>query len=199
MKSNHANIAFAPNISLPPHLHHVASAHAIQFAPTTPASGQVIQTNTSATNSARRTMKLRLEEETRVVEQPPSSEEYKKGSILSRMTSLRSTSSTNRRKSYSFGNAQDEDYVSKVFSTNKSETHDNQKQNDHRQDLDNNEIKIETIDRGTISVSWYAGTTTVELQEHVKKSVERKLGVGSKKLLRNFRVLDATVEPNEGT
>lgn len=46
-----------------------------------------------------------------------------------------------------------------------------------------------TIDRGEIVVSWYDGTTAVELQEQVRRSVENKLRLGPNALLLNLRVL----------
>jgi hypothetical protein len=60
------------------------------------------------------------------------------------------------------------------------------------------------MDRGTITVSWYDGTTSSEMQEHVFGCVLRKLnqhGVGgssSKVKLDDVRLLDENVEPHEG-
>lgn len=59
------------------------------------------------------------------------------------------------------------------------------------------------MDRGTITVSWYDGTTSSEMQEHVFGCVLRKLnqhGVGgssSKVKLDDVRLLDENVEPHE--
>jgi hypothetical protein len=53
-------------------------------------------------------------------------------------------------------------------------------------------------DRGSLTVSWYEGTSSVELQEHVRNSIIRKLGIrGTTKLL-DFRVLDENTDPPEG-
>ena len=53
-------------------------------------------------------------------------------------------------------------------------------------------------DRGSLTVSWYEGTSSVELQEHVRNSIIRKLGIrGTTKLL-DFRVLDESSDPPEG-
>ena len=63
---------------------------------------------------------------------------------------------------------------------------------------------VVNMDRGTITVSWYDGTTSSEMQEHVFGCVLRKLnqhGVGgssSKVKLDDVRLLDENVEPHEG-
>jgi hypothetical protein len=54
-------------------------------------------------------------------------------------------------------------------------------------------------DRGTLTVSWYEGTSSLELQEHVQNSVIRKLGLRSTTKLLDFRVLDESSDPPEGT
>ena len=63
------------------------------------------------------------------------------------------------------------------------------------------------MDRGTITVSWYDGTTSSEMQEHVFGCVLRKLnqsggngsgGGGGGIKLENVRLLDENVEPHEG-
>lgn len=54
-------------------------------------------------------------------------------------------------------------------------------------------------DRGMLTVSWYEGTSSLELQEHVQNSVIRKLGLGSTTKLIDFRVLDETSDSPEGT
>ena len=53
-------------------------------------------------------------------------------------------------------------------------------------------------DRGTLTVSWYEGTNSLELQEHVQNSVIRKLCLGSTTKLLDFRVLDESSDPPEG-
>ncbi|VEU35634.1 unnamed protein product [Pseudo-nitzschia multistriata] len=51
--------------------------------------------------------------------------------------------------------------------------------------------------RGTLTVSWYEGTTSIELQEHVQNSVRRKLGLKDSIKLVDFRVLDESSDPPE--
>ena len=46
---------------------------------------------------------------------------------------------------------------------------------------------VEEVHKGTIIVSWYHGTNTVDLHEHVKSSIVRKLG----KDVENMRLLDS--------
>eukprot|EP00984_Skeletonema_dohrnii_P035567 scaffold35487_cov155-Skeletonema_dohrnii-CCMP3373.AAC.1 len=66
----------------------------------------------------------------------------------------------------------------------------------------NNNNTMLVMDRGTITVSWYDGTTSSEMQEHVFGCVLRKLnqsggssGGGVK--LEDVRLLDENVEPHE--
>eukprot|EP00535_Pseudo-nitzschia_heimii_P004595 CAMPEP_0197178028 /NCGR_PEP_ID=MMETSP1423-20130617/3426_1 /TAXON_ID=476441 /ORGANISM="Pseudo-nitzschia heimii, Strain UNC1101" /LENGTH=900 /DNA_ID=CAMNT_0042627673 /DNA_START=35 /DNA_END=2737 /DNA_ORIENTATION=- len=71
-------------------------------------------------------------------------------------------------------------------------------QNDHTSKNDKNESDINHwADRGTLTVSWYEGTNSLELQEHVQNSVIRKLCLGSTTKLLNFRVLDESSDPPE--
>ena len=53
------------------------------------------------------------------------------------------------------------------------------------------------IDRGVIIVSWYDGTGSSELNEHVLRSVRRKLGLAEGITLRDVRIIDESVEPSE--
>jgi len=60
------------------------------------------------------------------------------------------------------------------------------------------------VDRGTITVSWYEGTTSSEMQEHVTNCVLRKLNSslqgeskGTKIKLEDVRLLDESVDPRE--
>jgi hypothetical protein len=55
-----------------------------------------------------------------------------------------------------------------------------------------------TTARGSITVSWFEGTSSGELHEHVRKSVIRKLKVDSNVELDYIRVIDETVDPPEG-
>mmetsp|Transcript_17624 Transcript_17624/g.50724 ORF Transcript_17624/g.50724 Transcript_17624/m.50724 type:complete len:845 (+) Transcript_17624:211-2745(+) len=52
-------------------------------------------------------------------------------------------------------------------------------------------------DRGRITVSWYEGTTTLELMEHVRNAVMRKLGLQGTTKLAEIRILDESSNPPE--
>ena len=54
------------------------------------------------------------------------------------------------------------------------------------------------VDRGSIAVSWYEGTTSAELQEHVRKSLIRKMGLKGNVKLVDLRIIDETMDPPEG-
>ena len=54
------------------------------------------------------------------------------------------------------------------------------------------------VDRGNLTVSWYEGTSSLELQEHVRSSVKRKLQLKGTTKLADFRVLDDSMNPPEG-
>ena len=65
---------------------------------------------------------------------------------------------------------------------------------------------IRLVNRGIISVSWYEGTTSSEMTQHVYNCVLRKLKTGSndnsgegKKKLEDVRLLDETVVPCQGS
>eukprot|EP00956_Cyclotella_meneghiniana_P008919 scaffold12224_cov40-Cyclotella_meneghiniana.AAC.3 len=68
---------------------------------------------------------------------------------------------------------------------------------------DNNGATINNVDRGIISVTWYEGTTSKEMQDHVYNCVLRKLkSNGSTSLkrtttLEDVRLLDENVIPHE--
>jgi len=59
------------------------------------------------------------------------------------------------------------------------------------------EEKDEFIDRGRVTVSWYEGTTSMELLEHVQNSVKRKLGLDKNSKLSDLRILDEGFDPPE--
>ncbi len=61
---------------------------------------------------------------------------------------------------------------------------------------DNNKNKW--ADRGTLTVSWYEGTSSLELQEHVQNTVIRKLGLKGTTTIKDFRVLDESSDFPEG-
>jgi hypothetical protein len=83
------------------------------------------------------------------------------------------------------------------------------KNNNNSNDINNNNSGSNNgehlIDRGIISVSWYEGTTSAEMTEHVFNCVLRKLRSGSssssskeKRRLEDVRLLDESVVPSEG-
>jgi len=53
------------------------------------------------------------------------------------------------------------------------------------------------VERGTLTVSWYDGTSSSELLEHVRNSVVRKLGLERTMRLDDFRILDESMDPPE--
>jgi hypothetical protein len=55
-----------------------------------------------------------------------------------------------------------------------------------------------SVDRGRVTVSWYEGTTSSELHEHVRQSVSRKLDLRGNIKLNDLRVLDDSTNPPEG-
>ena len=57
----------------------------------------------------------------------------------------------------------------------------------------------EFVDRGRVTVSWYEGTTSLELYEHVRRSVVRKLDLRGTVKLGDLRILDEAFDPPEGT
>jgi len=58
-------------------------------------------------------------------------------------------------------------------------------------------IEENNIDRGSVTVSWFEGTTSVELQEHVRKSVIRKMSLTDDATLDDMRVIDQSMDPPE--
>jgi len=52
-------------------------------------------------------------------------------------------------------------------------------------------------DRGKMTVSWYPGTSSLELQEHVRNSVVRKLELRGGIKLTDLRILDESSDPPE--
>jgi hypothetical protein len=56
-----------------------------------------------------------------------------------------------------------------------------------------------SLDRGSIVVSWYEGTGSLELQEHVRRCVVRKLKLEKTSVeLDDMRILDENTDPPEG-
>jgi hypothetical protein len=58
-------------------------------------------------------------------------------------------------------------------------------------------VAAEKVDRGEISVSWFEGTTSAELQEHVRSSLIRKMGIKGNIKLVDLRIIDETMDPPE--
>ena len=54
------------------------------------------------------------------------------------------------------------------------------------------------IDRGTVTVSWFEGTSSSELQEHVRKTVIRKMNLQGDARLADLRIIDQSESPPEG-
>jgi len=52
-------------------------------------------------------------------------------------------------------------------------------------------------DRGSVTVSWFEGTTSSELQGHVRRMVMRKIGLGRSTELIDMRIIDQNMEPPE--
>jgi len=57
---------------------------------------------------------------------------------------------------------------------------------------------IKLISRGTVAISWFEGASTLELQDHVRKTVQRKLGLDRSVDMFDFRIFDDSVNPPEG-
>ena len=72
----------------------------------------------------------------------------------------------------------------------------------HDPNASSSTTKMLVMDRGTITVSWYDGTTSSEMQEHVFGCVLRKLNLNGGERggikLEDVRLLDENVEPHEG-
>ena len=60
-------------------------------------------------------------------------------------------------------------------------------------------VVADKVNRGEISVSWFEGTTSAELQEHVRSSLIRKMGIKGNIKLVDLRIIDETMDPPEGT
>uniref|UniRef100_A0A7S1UNJ4 Transmembrane protein n=1 Tax=Grammatophora oceanica TaxID=210454 RepID=A0A7S1UNJ4_9STRA len=53
------------------------------------------------------------------------------------------------------------------------------------------------VKRGKISVSWFEGTSSTELQEHVRRSVIRKMELDRSVVLDDLRIIDESMDPPE--
>lgn len=67
-----------------------------------------------------------------------------------------------------------------------------------RRERTTSEGQVNEVDRGTITVSWFEGTSSIELQDHVTRSVSRKLKLESGQTLDDIRILDTKSDPPEG-
>jgi hypothetical protein len=67
-----------------------------------------------------------------------------------------------------------------------------------REEVASNPGRNQWINHGSLTISWYEGTSSLELQEHVRNSVIHKLGLMGTSKLADFRVLDASTDPPEG-
>jgi|AntRauTorckE5430_2_1112549.scaffolds.fasta_scaffold00207_4 hypothetical protein len=129
----------------------------------------------SAPNPGRRKMTLRLVEDIHTTSIIDHNNEGAKKSIFSRLS--------RRTRTRSMGSC---DYDDKG----------NEKQEEV---MEGSPQRLKATQKhGEISISWYGGTSAVELQDHVRKSVETKLRIGRKKLLLNLCMIDESVEPPEG-
>ena len=58
--------------------------------------------------------------------------------------------------------------------------------------------EAQQAERGRVTVSWYEGTNSLELTEHVRNAIIRKIGLEGNMKLAEFRILDDTSNPPEG-
>jgi hypothetical protein len=67
---------------------------------------------------------------------------------------------------------------------------------------ENDGVQYSQVRRGKIAISWFEGTSSLELHEHVRQSIVRKLvrleGVSSNVKIEDLRIIDETVDPPEG-
>lgn len=68
---------------------------------------------------------------------------------------------------------------------------------DKHEVVDEQHQNVSGLDHGEISISWFDGTSAIEISDYVRKSVESKLRIGRKKLLLNLQVIDDSTEPWE--
>jgi hypothetical protein len=59
-------------------------------------------------------------------------------------------------------------------------------------------VGAESVNRGEIAVSWFEGTNSAELQQHVRSSLIRKMGIKGNIKLVDLRIIDETMDPPEG-
>lgn len=134
--------------------------------------------------SGRRRIQLRLQEEVR----PPANGKSSRRSLLGH---LRSRSSQIMWGSRDFKDLSDEANNNDAGSGNGRGVGGGAHNKSHP--------ATTAVDRGTISVSWFEGTSAIELQEHVRTSVVRKLGLEKGVDVEDMRILDDSSDPPEGT
>jgi hypothetical protein len=59
-------------------------------------------------------------------------------------------------------------------------------------------IQFKVQDKGALTISWFDGTSSIELQEHVRKSIRRKLQLPNNIQIVDLRLLDESVNPPDG-
>jgi len=145
---------------------------------------QQIIANGTPTPSSKRSIRLELVEDQKNPEKPHKRE----GSILSSFSLRRSY----RPRSGSFGSFNP--LVASESAPKTQQGHSpvlvskNNKSNSDR-NISSSQLQhpfSKEVSKGSITVSWYDGTTTAELQEHVRNSIVRKLG----KDVENIRLMD---------
>jgi len=157
---------------------------------------------TYASPPGRRTIKLRLLEEIPSSLPPPNKPTTTPTSSSNRKTPFKSFRQIGRIRSLSLTGSLTFPYLNEDKSTTaESESGSTTLHHDPNGNSRNNNTML-VMDRGTITVSWYDGTTSSEMQEHVFGCVLRKLnqsggssGGGVK--LEDVRLLDENVEPHE--
>lgn len=145
---------------------------------------QQIIANGTPTPSSKRSIRLELVEDHKASEKPHKRE----GSILSSFSLRRSY----RPRSGSFGSFNPLGASESAPKTQQGHSPVLvSKNNKSNSDRNSNSSQLQhplskEVSKGSITVSWYDGTTTAELQEHVRISIIRKLG----KDVENIRLLD---------
>lgn len=163
-----------PNSGLSSPMYTTATPHALPHPPHAARNVNPVMVHTPSTqNHGRRKMNLRLVEDIHTTMDHNNNEGSKK-SIFSRLA--------RRTRTMSIG------------------SHDGDENNNDNQEeaMDGSPHRLKTTQKhGEIAISWYDGTSAMELQDHVRKSVETKLRIGRKKLLLNLCMIDESVEPPE--
>jgi hypothetical protein len=131
-------------------------------------------------SNGRRKIRLRLQEEIPQPALPLTSSSRRGASILGHLR---------RRSNRIMFGSSDQDDNAAVNLSHHDEPNSHQYSEPH----------VKTISRGIVTVSWFEGTWSLELQEHVRKTVLRKLGLDRNADLVDYRLFDESVNPPEGT